>query len=141
MTSLRPSQGIMLQRKCACGGSSETEGECDECKAKHEGTLQRQAANPTVSPAAGVIQTKLAINQPGDEYEQEADRISDQVICMPEPQLQRDCHCGGACPKCQTESLGTGMNTYRRSASKPATQDRLQHRPLSTKYCAYRSTA
>src|SRR5438128_157971 len=27
LTALRPSQGMMLQRKCACGGSSETEGE------------------------------------------------------------------------------------------------------------------
>lgn len=53
--------------------------------------------------AAGVIQTKLAINKPGDEYEQEADRITQQVMRMPEPQLQRACACGGACPKCQTE--------------------------------------
>jgi hypothetical protein len=35
-----------------------------------------------------VIQTKLAINQPGDEYEQEADRVSEQVMCMPEPQAR-----------------------------------------------------
>ena len=79
MSTLRPSQGVMLQRKCACGGSEEKEGECAECKAKHEGTLQRQAANPAVSPAIGVIQTKLAINKPGDQYEQEADRVADQV--------------------------------------------------------------
>ena len=103
MTTLRPSQGIMLQRKCACGGSSETEGECTECKAKGEGTLQRRAANPTVSPAAGAIQTKLAINKPGDQYEQEADRVSEQVMRMPESQLQRACACGGSCSDCQTE--------------------------------------
>src|SRR5205085_8597282 len=83
MSTLRPSQGVMVQRKCACGGSVETEGECAECKAKGEGTLQRQAAHPAVSPAAGAIQTKLAINQPGDPYEQEADRIADQVMTMP----------------------------------------------------------
>jgi hypothetical protein len=34
----------------------------------------------TYAPAAGVIQTKLAINKPGDEYEQEADRVADQVL-------------------------------------------------------------
>ena len=45
--------------------------------------LQRQAAKPAVSPAEGAIQTKLAINQPGDEYEQEADRVSEQVMTMP----------------------------------------------------------
>jgi Domain of unknown function (DUF4157) len=38
---------------------------------------------PTRSPAVGAIQTKLAINKPGDEYEQEADRIADQVLAAP----------------------------------------------------------
>jgi hypothetical protein len=33
----------------------------------------------TSPPATGAMQEKLAINQPGDEYEQEADRISDHV--------------------------------------------------------------
>ncbi len=31
------------------------------------------------------LQPKLAISQPGDPYEQEADRIADQVMRMPEP--------------------------------------------------------
>ena len=34
---------------------------------------------PIHPPAAGAIQTKLAISKPGDTYEQEADRIADQV--------------------------------------------------------------
>jgi hypothetical protein len=58
---------------------------------------------PIRPPSAGAIQTKLAINKPGDEYEQEADRVSEQVMRMPEPKLQRTCACGGECPKCQTE--------------------------------------
>jgi hypothetical protein len=33
------------------------------------------------------MQTKLAINKPGDKYEQEADCASDQVMRMSEPQL------------------------------------------------------
>jgi hypothetical protein len=59
-------------------------------------------------PAAGAIQTKSAIQSSGDLYEQEADRISEQIIRMPEPELQRTCACDGACPKCQTEQLGHG---------------------------------
>jgi len=35
------------------------------------------------------FQAKLVINQPGDRYEQEADRIAEQIMCMPEPSLQR----------------------------------------------------
>ncbi|MCZ7567171.1 MAG: DUF4157 domain-containing protein [Ardenticatenaceae bacterium] len=58
---------------------------------------------PTHPPAAGAIQTKLAINEPRDEYEQEADRIAEQVMRTPEPQLQSACACGGGCPKCHTE--------------------------------------
>src|SRR5439155_5334425 len=57
---------------------------------------------PTHPPAAGAIQPKLAINKPGDEYEQEADHVSEQVMRMPEPRLQPTCACGGVCPKCQT---------------------------------------
>jgi len=32
---------------------------------------------------------KLRIGQPNDVYEQEADRIAEQVMRMPEPGLQR----------------------------------------------------
>ena len=35
------------------------------------------------------VQAKLAINQPGDEYEQEADRAAEQVTGAPEVRLQR----------------------------------------------------
>lgn len=60
---------------------------------------------PVSLPNAGAIQTKLAINKPGDQYEQEADRIAEQVMRTPEPKLQRACACGGACPKCKAEQL------------------------------------
>ncbi len=57
----------MLQRKhgCACGGG------CPRC--------QSQA----------LLQTKLRIGEPGDKYEQEADRVAEEVMRMPEPKLQR----------------------------------------------------
>ena len=61
---------------------------------------------PIHSSHPPVLQTKLKINQPGDIYEQEADQVAEQVMRMPEPQLQRACACGGACPKCQTEQPG-----------------------------------
>ncbi len=34
-------------------------------------------------------QAKLTVGQPNDKYEQEADRVADQVMRMPEPKLQR----------------------------------------------------
>jgi hypothetical protein len=48
--------------------------------------LQRALGNQTVSR---IIQTKLRIGQPNDKYEQEADRVADQVMRMPEPRVQR----------------------------------------------------
>jgi peptidoglycan hydrolase-like protein with peptidoglycan-binding domain len=62
------SRGI-LQRKCACGNQSAGGGECGECGKKNQ-LLQRRAVH---------------ISEPGDRYEQEADRIADQVMRMPEP--------------------------------------------------------
>jgi len=57
-------------------------------------------------PAEGVIQTKLAINEPGDSYEQDADRIAEHVMRMPESQLHRACSCGGGRPNCATGQPG-----------------------------------
>ena len=39
---------------------------------------------PVGSHFTGVFRTKLAVNQPGDKYEQEADRVSERVMRMPE---------------------------------------------------------
>jgi Domain of unknown function (DUF4157) len=50
---------------CACGGG------CPRCQ------------------KSALLQTKLKISEPGDRYEQEADRVADQVIRMPEPTVQR----------------------------------------------------
>ncbi|EDZ67240.1 hypothetical protein NOC27_567 [Nitrosococcus oceani AFC27] len=58
----------MLQRKCAsCANSG---SECAECRKKRTFALQ----------------PKLTINEPGDRYEQEADRIAAQVMTMPAQQ-------------------------------------------------------
>ena len=35
------------------------------------------------------IQPKLIIGSPNDRYEQEADRVADQIMRMPEPAVQR----------------------------------------------------
>lgn len=83
-----PDNVLSLQRKpnCACGGG------CPRC----------ESALP--------IQTKLAVNEPGDIYEQEADRVAEEVMQMPAPTLQRACASCAAgeptCPKCEAENQG-----------------------------------
>ena len=61
-----PHAGLLLQRKCACGGSasSSLSGECAECNKKH-------------------LQKKLSIGASNDPLEQEADRVADQVLAGP----------------------------------------------------------
>ena len=66
--------------------------------------FSRVAIRPT---EAGAIQTKLAINKPGDEYEQEADYVAEHVMRMPEPQPQRACACGGKCSECRAQQAMT----------------------------------
>lgn len=53
----------------------------------------------------GQVWQKPTVHTPGDSYEQEADRVADQVMRKPEPQLQRDCPCDGGCPKCQEQHI------------------------------------
>jgi len=55
--------GLLLQRKCACGGPtpSSLSGECEECRNKR-------------------LQTKLRIGASNDPLEQEADRVADAVV-------------------------------------------------------------
>jgi hypothetical protein len=54
-------------------------------------SLQRTIGNQAVQRLvnSGVIQAKLKIGQPNDIYEQEADRVAEQVMRMPDPRMQR----------------------------------------------------
>jgi len=54
--------------------------------------LQRTIGNQAVQRMvrSGALQAKLKIGQPGDKYEQEADRMADAVMRMPEPGVQRE---------------------------------------------------
>jgi hypothetical protein len=51
--------------------------------------LQQTHGNQYVQRVVTGIQAKLVVGQIGDKYEQEADRVADEVMRMPEPQVQR----------------------------------------------------
>lgn len=53
--------------------------------------LQQTHGNQYVQRVVSGIQAKLKVGQPGDIYEQEADRVAEQVMRMPEPHMQREC--------------------------------------------------
>jgi RNase P protein component len=65
--------------------------------------LQQTVGNQAVSH---LIQAKLKVGQPGDRYEQEADRVADAVMRMPESQVQRQVEDEEEEEQLQTKPLG-----------------------------------
>jgi hypothetical protein len=87
VSPISPDEGL-IQRKshCACGGG------CPRCAG------ESHYSN---------IQTKLTVSTPGDQYEQEADQVADQVMRTPEARVQRACApCAtgtSPCTQCEPE--------------------------------------
>lgn len=59
--SAKQTSGVILQRKCACGGTPGPAGECEECRRKR-------------------LQRKLSIGLSNDPLESEADRLAEQAL-------------------------------------------------------------
>lgn len=74
------------------------------------------------------IQAKLAVSQPGDTYEQEADRVADQVMRMPDPVVQ--CQSPEEEDTLQTSPLA-GTITPMIQRQSPEEEEKLQTSPLS----------
>lgn len=71
-------------------------GSCAEC--------------PKKSHVGKPLQTKLRINEPADQYEQEADRVAEQVMRMPEVDVnERTNDVGSPLVQRQATGSGTGM--------------------------------
>ncbi|MFZ4635595.1 MAG: DUF4157 domain-containing protein [Saprospiraceae bacterium] len=70
---------------------------------------------------APTVQPKLTVNEPGDEYEQEADRLADQVMRMKD----------GDAPVVQRTSLGTGSGIMRKCDACEKEEEKKLHRKES----------
>jgi hypothetical protein len=93
----------MAERAVATTKTPETKQKCSNSGKQNVGfnssgstadrilQLQRTAGNQAVQKLikSRAFQAKLRIGQPNDVYEQEADRVAEQVMRMPEPLLQR----------------------------------------------------
>ena len=91
--SLPIQTGAIIQRKCACGG------DCPRCQE------ESQPRRP--------LQAKLQVSQPGDVYEQEADRIAEQVMSAPQANRSPSfTH--------RTEAAGLRISRHPLSAATPA---------------------
>jgi hypothetical protein len=106
-TSLTPTVSGLLQRKCACGNETMAGGECEECSKKRRFGLQ----------------TKLEVNEPGDQYEREANRIADQMLAGPTKTVSRSARpriqCFSGRSNRQLNSPPTSVDDALRSPGKP----------------------
>ena len=100
-----------------------------------DGTTQRAvqscplAASPRACPFGGAchtcpaqVQAKLAIGRPDDIYEQEADRIADQIIRMPDPAVD------GSQPDMAAASVQTKRSLQRSAENAPEFDNDLKNR-------------
>ncbi len=106
-----PAPSRLLQRTCACGGTPDVDRMCEACREKR----------------LSGVQTKLVVNQPGDRYEQEADRIADQVMRMPATAGQRQAvHEEEEEDEDQEEMLPAKQAAARASALNPSIEAGIQ---------------
>ena len=69
--------------------------------------------------APAILQTKLQVTPPGDTFEQEADGVAEQVMRMPEPQLQRTGADFGSQGRLGAPPIVQRGNTFSRPATRP----------------------
>lgn len=117
--AISPSLVPSLQRQMNTEGEEKQEEEVVQAKALSEQGVtdfvqhyrqrvtQTQVSRP---PGVPILQRKLVIGQPNDKYEQEADRVADQVMRMPEPELlinpiysANSAQIQRLCPTCEEE--------------------------------------
>jgi hypothetical protein len=88
---------------CAAKAKSHESSGGDRAKKRAEPSAAESVANAAWARVAFGIQTRLAVSQPDDPYEREADSVADQVMRMADPSvsqvappsIQKKCKCGG----------------------------------------------
>ena len=86
------------------------------------------------TPLPHALQAKLTVNEPGDQYEQEADRVAEQVMRMPDTtlHLQRKCGCGStasgeSCEECASQSVQLQRRATPEKSSSTSTASSVVH--------------
>jgi len=90
--------------------------------------LQRSAGNQALGRLIGspYIQTKLQVSAPGDPFEQEADRVADTVMRMPQPPAAQQP------PRLQAKPLVTGITRSVQRESKSPLEEETEEGEAST---------
>jgi hypothetical protein len=126
---------------------NQAKGSEADVAASHPGLAHNFASIPVLQTPVRGIQRKLTVNEPGDAYEQEADRVADQVMRMPAPQtaaahaaspvsagsaagLQRACACGGTCDDCKKKHPDDNHVRVQMKAAGPVNAGGIEAPPI-----------
>lgn len=134
--TLTPVRSRLLQRKCACGRTADSSGECEECARKPR-LLQRKTANLSEPPSGrhcGDVgrASVIPVAPPSDLLEADADRIAEAVMSGgPVPAPRRIT--GSAALYRQAAGQQTGIDTgdLTRALNRPLPSRRSASGPLT----------
>jgi hypothetical protein len=117
-TRFQPENRPRLQRKRARGKKSGASGECENCKQKR---ADRSLKDPFVA------QTQLSINQPGDAFEQQADRTANAVASNQAASVNSSLDAFHLCPdglrsanSAETSAMGAVLDSPGQALDPPA---------------------
>lgn len=146
--SISLSRRGILQRQCECGNAAGLSGKCEGCDSTRlsqpqGSSLPTHEQPPSTSigysfgqmavdvPRSPVVQAKLTIGKPNDQYEQEADRVaSDVVDRINNPAVQQESdqsaiqHMG----KEEEEKIGRSPEMLQRKGQEE--EEKLQMKPI-----------
>jgi len=94
--------------------------------------LQQTHGNQYVQRVVSGIQAKLVVGQPGDVYEQEADRVADAVMRMPEPEVHRQVEEEEEEELIQTKPLAEEITSLVQRQVEEEEEEELQAKELSS---------
>jgi hypothetical protein len=133
----------LLQARVQLGDAASETG----AAASHPGFTYNFASIPVLHTPVRGMQRKLTVNTPGDAYEQEADRVAEQVMRMPASQtaaahaaspalagaaadIQRACACGGTCDDCRNKHPENDHAHVQMKAAGPGTMGGVEAPPI-----------
>lgn len=64
--------------------------EADSAAGAPSGPVRDRMRIPSAAPSTVLVQPKQLVNNPGDPYENEADRVADRILLMPAPRIEND---------------------------------------------------
>ena len=111
----------LIQRACDCGGKAGASGSCQDCDREKLTGLQPKLTANGAAP--------LALNQPGDRFEQEADRVAEAVVRGSAPDFR-----GSISPVGDFAEVGKASRSVLGAYSHPGAPRSPQPANLNTRY-------